>query len=247
MLLPIASVLAAPFIGSFLGVVVTRLPQSQPVIIGRSRCEKCRHALGVSDLVPIASWFYLRGKCRYCGARISSLHPGMEIAALAVALWASSVTQGVALIASCALGWMLLTLALIDWRRFLLPDELTLLLALSGLAAAYVLDTANFTDHLIGAAAGLLAFLGLGWIYRQIRHRDGLGFGDAKLLGALGAWLSWEGLPSVIFLAAITALAWTLARHLAGQRLTARDRLPFGPFLAAGGWLVWLYGPLSSS
>jgi leader peptidase (prepilin peptidase)/N-methyltransferase len=138
----------------------------------------------------------------------------------------------------------LLTLAVIDWRTYLLPDALTLPLALSGLAAAWFFDRDAFAGHAIAAAAGFAVFAAISFAYRRWRGRDGLGLGDAKLLGALGAWVSWQGLPSVVLYAAVLGLAAALALSLAGRGLSRDTRIAFGAFLALGGWLVWLCGPL---
>lgn len=240
----IAAVAAAPFIGSFLAVVALRLAQGRTVVSGRSACDSCSAPLGPLELVPLASFAIQRGRCRHCGAKIDPLHPVMEASALALALWAAFVTSGWILLASCALGWTLLTLAAIDWRTGFLPDVLTLPLAAAGLCVAVAIDRAALLDHVIGAAAGFAVFAALSQIYRRLRGRDGLGLGDAKLLAASGAWLSWSGLPTTVLYAAFIGLALVLARRAGGQALKATDRLAFGPALAAATWLVWLYGPL---
>ncbi|MEI9886373.1 MAG: A24 family peptidase [Rhizomicrobium sp.] len=242
--LSLSLIVAAPFIGSFLGVVAIRLTQGRTVLFGRSACDSCGAVLAPRDLVPLASFALLRGRCRRCGAGIDPLHVAMELGAAAVAVWAAVVTSGWILVASCALGWTLLTLAAIDWRSGLLPDVLTLPLAALGLGVAFALDRTALPDHVLGAVAGFAVFWALAEIYRRLRGRDGLGLGDAKLLGAAGAWLSWSALPTVVLFAAFLGLALVLARRARGQVLTATDRLAFGPALAAATWLVWLYGPL---
>jgi len=234
-------IIAAPFIGSFLAVVALRWPQGRGVIAGRSQCDACGHILRPVDLVPLASYAALRGRCRHCGAAVDRLHVVMEAGALVLAIWAALVTSGTVLIASCALGWTLLTLSAIDWRTGLLPDILTLPLLLAGLGAAWLFDAAAIWGHVIGAAVGVVGFAILAELYRRLRGRDGLGLGDAKLLGASGAWLGWIALPSVILFAAITGLAVALLRR---QSLDATSRIAFGPALALATWIVWLYGPL---
>jgi leader peptidase (prepilin peptidase) / N-methyltransferase len=238
-------VLAAPFIGSFLGVLVARLPSGAPVLWSRSACERCGHVLGALDLVPIASWLALRGRCRYCGASISWLSIAIEIAAIAVAVWAVSVAAGWMLWASCALGWILLALAMIDFRDGILPDALTLPLLLLGLAVTYFADVSRLTDAALGAAAGFLLFASIRWLYQRLRAREGMGLGDAKLLAAAGAWVGWQGLPSVVLIATALALAAALVLALRGRRITGDLSLPFGPALCVGLWLVWLYGPIA--
>lgn len=166
----------------------------------------------------------------------------MEMAAIGVVIWAATQTPGWVLAASCLLGWWLLVLAAIDWREFLLPDVLTLPLLVAGLAISYAIDPPALADHLIGAAAGFVVFAAIAFVYRRVRGREGLGLGDAKLMAALGAWLAWQGLPSTLLFGAIAALIFVLIRSLAGRRIA--DPIPFGAFLALGGWMVWLYGPL---
>lgn len=240
----IALLVASPFIGSFLGVVALRLPQHRGVVAGRSACDACGHTLSPRDLVPLASYLVLRGRCRHCGAPIDPLHPLMEVAAVAVALSAVLVTTGWIAVASCVLGWMLLTLSAIDWRTGFLPDVLTFPLIAAGLGVAYAIDQTSILEHVIGVACGFITFALLATGYRRLRDRDGLGLGDAKLLAASGAWLSWIGLPSVILLAAISGLAFVLLRSLNGTKVVGTARIAFGPALALATWIVWLFGPL---
>src|SRR5258708_4054476 len=119
-----AVIILALFIGSFLGVLVQRLPQGEGVVAGRSRCPRCGAQLAAYDLIPILSWLALRGRCRTCRAPIGLFYPVIELAAVVIAIWATLVTSGWVLWTSCALGWILLTLAIIDWRHHLLPDVL---------------------------------------------------------------------------------------------------------------------------
>ncbi len=236
--------LAAPFVGSFLGVLIKRLPAGRPVALGRSACDHCRRTLGWRDLIPVVSWVSTRGRCRHCRQLIGPFYPAVELAALAVALWALLVLPGWIAWAGAALGWALLTLAWIDQEHFLLPDVITLPLAVAGLAVAWFIDPASILDHVIGAVTGFAFFTAIAWFYRNWRRRDGLGGGDAKLLGALGAWVGWQGLPTVVLYAAVSGLALALILTARGRRVELGHRLPFGPHLCLGGWLVWLYGPL---
>jgi leader peptidase (prepilin peptidase)/N-methyltransferase len=234
----------APFLGSFLGTLILRLPARRPVLLARSQCDHCQAPLTAADLVPLASWLILRGRCRHCGAAIGAFPLFVELAAMLVVAWAAAQTTGAVLVASCVLGWLLLALAVTDWRVYLLPNPLTLALALSGLAATALIDPDGMADRIIAMVAGFAVFAAIAWLYRQLRHREGLGLGDAKLLGALGAWVSWQGLPSVVLYAAVSGMIAVLALSLLGRRLSATMRIPFGTFLALGGWIVWLYGPL---
>ena len=235
---------AAPFIGSFLGVLVLRSGDGRPVIVGRSQCDHCQHRLAWRDLVPVVSWSLLGRRCRYCRAQLSLFYPLIEIAAIILVAWAATVMTGWLFLASAVLGWMLLALGLIDWRTQRLPDPLTFSLVAAGLVAAYFLERQNFVGHLIGAAVGYASFAGVAYVYHAIKGYQGLGLGDAKLLAALGAWLSWQRLPVLVVLAAVMCLSFILARALRRSKFIATERVPFGPFLALAGWAIWLYGPL---
>jgi leader peptidase (prepilin peptidase)/N-methyltransferase len=147
--------------------------------------------------------------------------------------------------ASSALGWALLALSLIDLRCHRLPDPLTLTTLLAGLSVTLIARPAALPEHLIGTVLGYAALAGIGWLYRVLRGRDGIGLGDAKLLAAGGAWLSWQAIPGIILSAAALELLPTLiVRLVQSAPLSATTRIPFGPYLAAAIWLAWLYGPL---
>jgi len=230
-------------IGSFVATLALRLPAGE-TIKGRSHCPHCRHDLAPRDLVPLASWALLRGRCRYCGRTIGVYYPAVELAALGLALWAWTASSGWVLWATALLGWTLLALTLIDYRHFILPDVLTLPLVPAGLVVNWLSAAHTLLDSVLGAAMGYLAFALIAWAYRRWRGREGMGAGDAKLLAGLGAWVGVLGLPSVILLASLLALAAALAAHGFRSRISLAERVPFGPFLAAAGWVVWLYGPL---
>jgi leader peptidase (prepilin peptidase)/N-methyltransferase len=235
--------LVAPVVGSFLGVLIRRLPEGLSIAWARSRCPWCETWLSVRDLVPMLSWLAVKGRCRYCGHRLGWFYPGVELAAVAVALAAVAVNPGDYAWLDCVLGWWLLALGWIDARYWLLPDRLTLPLILAGLAAAVLFDAEQLTDRALGAAFGYLSLLAIAALYRVLRGREGLGQGDAKLLAASGAWVGAAALPQVILLAAFSALAAAGCLRLAGVRLGIHSALPFGPFLALATWLVWLFGP----
>ncbi len=236
---------AAPFVGSFVGLLAHRLPRAEPVVFGRSVCTACDQALAPRDLIPLISWLATRGRCRHCAAPLSVRYPLTELAALAIAVWAVSVLDGWPAVIGCLLGWALLALTLIDWRDKMLPDAITLPLIAAGLAAALILPQLDLAAHAIGAAAGLTIFLAVGATFRRLRGYDGLGGGDAKLFAAAGAWLGWQGLPSVLLIASVAALAVVFVRIAAGQRDIAHKEIAFGPYLCFGFWLVWLYGPIA--
>jgi leader peptidase (prepilin peptidase)/N-methyltransferase len=234
------AVLVSPFVGSFLGVVVRRLPEGRPIAWERSRCEDCGAVLGVRDLVPLFSWLAGRGRCRFCKVRLGWFYPGVELAALAIAIIAAIVDSGTDIWLDCALGWWLLALGWIDARHWLLPDALTLPLVIAGLGAALAFDPGGLTDRALGAVIGYLALRLVALLYRKFRGRDGLGEGDAKLLAAAGAWVGASGLPQVVLIAELAGLVAAAGARLAGVRLSATSALPFGPFLALATWLVWL-------
>ena len=234
-------VVAAPFVGSFLGVLVRRLPEGRPILWARSRCETCGTTLAARDLVPLVGWLAKGGRCRFCGASLGWFDPAIELAATAVALVAVAADGGPRTWLDCLFGWWLLALGSIDLRCWLLPDALTLPLVVAGLAVVLWLEPASLTAAALGAAFGYLGLRLVGSIYRMLRGSDGVGEGDAKLLAASGAWLGAAMLPDVILLAASTALAAALCLRLAGIRLGARLALPFGPFLAFATWLLWLF------
>jgi leader peptidase (prepilin peptidase) / N-methyltransferase len=235
--------LVAPLVGSFLGVIVRRVPEGLPIAWVRSRCEWCGAQLRAHDLLPILSWLAAKGRCRYCHHTLGWFYPGIELAAVAVALAAVLFDGGQGAWLDCLLGWWLLTLGWIDARCWLLPDVLTLPLVVVGLVAAALFDLEQLTDRALGAALGYLSLLAVAALYRALRGRDGLGRGDAKLLAASGAWLGASALPQAILLAALSALAAAGCLWLAGAKLGAHSALPFGPFLALATWLLWLCGP----
>jgi leader peptidase (prepilin peptidase)/N-methyltransferase len=238
--------LAAPFIGSFLGVLVRRLPAGKDWMRARSSCETCSHPLGPADLVPLASFLVLRGRCRHCGAPISRFHPAIELAALAVCVSAVAVGGSAdALAAECVLGWGLLALAWIDAETFYLPDLLTLPLLLAGLGDALWRAPELLAPRAAGALAGWFGLLALAALYRRLRGREGIGGGDAKLLGVGGAWLGWQALPWVLLLAALLGLGWAGLQAARGRRLDAATALPFGPPLALAIWLLLLQAALT--
>jgi leader peptidase (prepilin peptidase) / N-methyltransferase len=239
-----APLLLAPFAGSFLGVVVRRLPEGRSITWVRSRCDYCGAALRARDLVPLCSWLIAGGRCRYCGHPLGWFYPGIELAALAIALVALAADGGDATWLDCVFGWWLLALGWIDIRCWLLPDALTLPLVIAGLAAAAAFDPGQLTDRALGAALGYLGLRVLALLYRVLRGREGLGRGDAKLLAASGAWVGAMALPQVVFGAAVGALIAAAGLRLAGVPLSAGSALPFGPFLALATWLVWLFGPI---
>ncbi len=228
-------------IGSFIALVSLRWPRQQPFLVARSRCSTCGEQLRWFELLPLLSYLVQRGRCRRCGAAIPPRYPLVELASAAVGITAAALTGDAphALVAAI-FGWWLLLLALLDGEHYWLPSALTLPLLGAGLAACAWLDPARFAANLIGAAAGWLSLAAVAAAYRYGRRRDGLGGGDVKLFAAIGAWLGWDRLPLVLLGAAVTALIGALVWR---RRFTATDRVPFGVFLAAATWAVYLWQP----
>jgi leader peptidase (prepilin peptidase)/N-methyltransferase len=157
--------------------------------------------------------------------------------------WAALVVPvGWVLAASLGLGWALLSLAAIDVAIFRLPDALTLPLIGAGLIVAAALPGAPFLDHLAGAAGGYGVLRLLGWVFRRARGVEGVGLGDAKLLGAAGAWVGWRPLPWVVLIACLAAFAWVAFRVATKGRAALRARIAFGAPLSLALWIVWLHG-----
>lgn len=238
-------VVVAPIIGSFLGTVVSRFRAPHSIIFGRSCCDSCGAPLAAHELVPVVSWLGSRGRCGRCAQPIGLFYPFIELAAVAVAVWAVTAFSGWLVWVSCVLGWTLLALAVIDYKHFLLPDFLTLPLVPLGLVVTWMNDPAALIHHVAGAAAGFGFVVILREAYRRLRGREGMGLGDAKLLAASGAFVAWQALPSVILIASLAALTVTLFRILHGANISLAERMPFGAFLCLATWIVWLYGPLT--
>lgn len=247
MIHPLAAMMggvAGAIAGSFLATLILRWPQGRGVAQGRSACDGCGRVLGVADLVPMLSALVQRGRCRTCGAPIDPLHGRVEagcaiIGALAFGFAPDPGGAGWALF-----GWLLLTLAVLDKRHFWLPDALTLPLAFLGFTIGLWTTGAVMADRVIGAVAGYSALLMVATGYRSLRRRDGLGLGDAKLLGALGAWFGWQALPFILLLAASLGLVAVLAAMSLGRPVGGATRVPLGTFLALaalpGWWLATL-------
>lgn len=252
-------------VGSFLNVVVARLPRMMEaawrqdcaavtghpteaasakfnLVTPRSRCPHCDASIHPFDNIPVLSWLLLRGKCRACRARIGWRYPLIELAASGLAcLAAARFGPGVAAVAAAGLCWTLLALAAIDLDTMLLPDDLTLPLLWAGLVfnlnAVFVpLDAA-----VVGALAGYLGLWSVYWGFKLATGKEGMGHGDFKLLSALGAWLGWQALPTVVLAAAGVGALVGLSL-IAAKRLGRNKPIPFGPFLAAAGVLNLLWG-----
>jgi leader peptidase (prepilin peptidase)/N-methyltransferase len=215
----------------------------------RSACPACKAPIKAWQNIPVISWLVLRGRCAACKARISARYPLIELATgllSAAVAWHFGVTTATA----CGLGvtWALIALTGIDVDHQLLPDDITLPLLWAGLLAAAAIGPAasaplpvSARDAVIGAAAGYVSLWLVYHAFRLITGKEGMGYGDFKLFAALGAWLGWKLLPLVILLSAATGAVLGILMIV----LRGRDRaapMPFGPYLAAAGWLAMLYG-----
>ena len=238
----VALLLVSPFVGSFLALAADRLPVGRPILVGRSQCDSCGRKLDLLDLVPVLSWLATGGRCRTCNAEIPVLLPVLELAAVAVALTAIAVAPGMWMAVTALFGWALLLLGILDLRDYWLPLPITIALAAAGLFVGLGADT--FTDSLIGLAVGFLLLEGLRLFYRLAAGRDGIGGGDPVLLGAVGAWVGWQGLAAVLLLASIGAIAAVLLLALVRQARPSRhDRVPLGSWIAVSAFAVWCIGP----
>jgi len=209
-----------------------------------SRCPACGHRIKWHENIPVLSWLLLRGRCSACKTAISPRYPLVE---LANALLFGAVAwhfgpQPLALL-WCAVAAVLLTLALIDWDTTVLPDVLTLPLLWAGLVAAALgwLPGLTLAQSLGGAAAGYLALWSVYMLFKLATGKEGMGFGDFKLLAALGAWLGWQAILPIVLMASILGAAIGLVMKATGALREGRF-VPFGPFLAGGGLVVMLAG-----
>jgi leader peptidase (prepilin peptidase)/N-methyltransferase len=228
-------------IGSFLAVVLIRWPEGASAVGGRSRCDHCQHPLRPRDMVPIASFLLLKGRCRDCGGTIARTHVAMEAGAALVGAVAFAAHPLPAAFLTALFGWWLLLLAAFDLEHFWLPDRLTWPLLAAGLAAAAWLPAGPpLTDRVIGSLLGFLSLWAIALAYRALRRREGLGGGDPKIFAATGAWLGWVQLPFVLVGAGLIGLAGLALMRLRGGAVAADDRLPLGTLLALAAWPIWL-------
>ena len=269
-----AAALLGLIAGSFLNVVIARLPrilerewrwesadrngdveaashyagQRFGLAFPRSHCPRCAHPLRPWENVPLFGYLWLRGRCRACGERISPRYPLVEllsVAASAAVAWRFGC--GVEATSALLLTFALIALAAIDCDAGLLPDEITLPFLWLGLAINLFDTHTSLHSAVLGAIAGY----GILWLvyhaFRLLTGKEGMGHGDFKLLAMLGAWLGWEALPLVVVLSSVSAIAIGVALIALGRHQRS-DPLPFGPFLAAAGWvsLFWGQGLMSA-
>ena len=251
-------------VGSFLNVVIHRLPKmmeaewradcasldgAEPppaetynLIVPRSRCPACAAPIKAWQNVPVVSWLLLRGKCANCKAPISFRYPAVELlTALLSALLAWRLGFGAPLAAGLILVWALIALAAIDLDTQLLPDAITLPLLWIGIAVNLGGTFVPLYSSVQGAMAGYLSLWSVYWAFKLAAGKEGMGYGDFKLLAAIGAWLGWQVLPFVVLVAA--GLGAVIGTYALWRTRRGRDtRLPFGPYLAIGGLAGLLWG-----
>lgn len=259
-----ASALVGLAIGSFLNVVVYRLPRMMErewreqcaelhgetvppaprfnLATPPSSCPGCGHRIRALENVPVVSYLVLRGKCAACGARISPRYPAVELlAAAAAGLSAWHFGFGWSAFGAMAFLWCMIALSCIDIDTQLLPDSITLPLLWAGLLVNLRGTFVELPAAVIGAAAGYLVLWAVYWGFKLLTGKEGMGFGDFKLLGAIGAWLGWKMLPLVILLSSfVGALVGVVLIVLA--RRGREVPIPFGPYLAAAGVIALFWG-----
>ena len=262
-------VLFGLLVGSFLNVVIHRIPKmmeatwrqearellEQPAPKGEetppvfnlvtpgSHCPHCNHRIRWYENVPVVSWALLKGRCSGCKTAISKRYPIIELlTALVAGLCAWRFGYDPWLIFMLYGSFTLLALAVIDLDTTLLPDDLTYPLLWAGLLAAVLgISPVSLPDAVIGAMAGYLALWSLYWVFKLLTGKEGMGYGDFKLLAALGAWLGWQYLPVVVLLSSVVGLVFAVSMMASGS--VKRDQgIPFGPYLAIAGWIALLWG-----
>jgi leader peptidase (prepilin peptidase)/N-methyltransferase len=227
------------------GTPLERFTLSSP----RSACPNCKAPITALQNIPVVSWLVLRGRCAACKAKISARYPLVELATAVLSAWVAW-HFGFGAPAACALlvTWALIALTGIDIDHQLLPDNITLPLMWAGLVAAVAIGPLSGVavpvspkDAIIGAAGGYISLWLVFHAFKLVTGKEGMGYGDFKLFAALGAWLGWQVLPLVIVLSAATgAVLGILLIALQGR--DRRAPMPFGPYLAAAGWLAMMYG-----
>ena len=209
-----------------------------------SRCPSCGHRIRFYENIPVISWLVLRGKCSACGARISARYPLVELgtAALFGALGWHLGAQPTTLM-WCAMTAAVLALALIDWDTTVLPDAITLPLQWAGLGAAALgwITGLTLAQSLLGLVVGYGSLWAVFWLFKLATGKEGMGYGDFKLLAALGAWLGWQAILPIVLMASVLGAVIGLVMKATGSLREGRF-VPFGPFLAGGGLVVILAG-----
>jgi leader peptidase (prepilin peptidase)/N-methyltransferase len=237
---PAAGFMLGLIAGSFIATAALRWPAGRSVLAGRSRCDACEAPLSARELVPALSFLIQRGRCRRCGARIDPDHFAVELAAGMIGLVAALAHPLPLAAVTALLGWWLLLIAVLDLEHQWLPDRLTLPLLPLGLAAAWAGFGPPLPERIAGAAIGWAALFAIAWLYRRLRGREGMGGGDPKLLGAIGAWVGAWHLPVILLGAGLLGLIAVLTMRMRGEAVSAASRLPLGTLMALTAWPLWL-------
>lgn len=251
-------------VGSFLNVVIYRLPvmmkrswlqqcaelRNEPIaelpafnlITPRSACTQCGHKLSALENIPVISYFFLRGRCSQCQTRISLCYPLVEtVTALVSGLVAWHFGFGWLTVATLFFVWALIALAVIDLNTQLLPDDITLPLLWAGLLVNMNNGFTDIHSAIIGAVAGYLSLWCIYWCFKLITGKEGMGYGDFKLLSAIGAWLGWSMLPLVILFSSLVGTVVGIGLIIAA-RLNKNIPIPFGPYLVGGALIALFWG-----
>lgn len=232
-MLSVLAGLVGLLLGSFIAGLSWRWPRGESAFTGRSRCASCAAVLQPLELVPVLSWLLQRARCRHCGAAVPARHLVIELAAALVCAVSVLVVPGVA---GPVFGLGLLLLLVLDVEHFWLPDAVVLPLGGFGLW----LGPDELPARLIGALAGFAVLWLIAAGYRRLAGREGMGAGDPKLFGAIGAWLGWAPLPLVLFGASLLGLALVALDRLRGRDVARDTVLPFGALMAAIAWPIWV-------
>jgi leader peptidase (prepilin peptidase)/N-methyltransferase len=260
----LAAALFGLLIGSFLNVVVYRLPvmaqreldnyiaheagKELPhqdrfnLMVPRSACPHCGHRISALENIPIVSWLLLRGKCSACKAPISARYPIVEaVTGLLSAVLVWNLGSGWLGLAGLAFTYFLIAMTLIDYDTKTLPDDLTYPLLWLGLLINLNGTIVPLRDAVIGAMAGYVSLWAVYWLFKLVTGKEGMGYGDFKLLAALGAWMGWAMLPTIIILSSVVGALVGISLIVFARR-DRNNPIPFGPYLAAAGMIALLYG-----
>ena len=215
------------------------------LMVPKSRCSNCGHAITWFENVPLVSYVFLRGKCSVCGAPYGLRYPAVELVTgllfgFCAWRWGATLTAA----AWCGFSAALLVLAMIDWDTTLLPDDITLPLLWSGLLVAVLgwNPIVTLADALWGAVAGYVSLWLVYWAFKLVTGKDGMGYGDFKLFAALGAWFGWPALVPIILMSSVIGAVIGLAMKFS-TGLRDGGYIPFGPFLAGAGFTAMIFGP----
>ncbi len=226
-------------IGSFLNVVISRLPAGESIVTPRSRCPACRTPIRWYDNVPVLSFLFLRGRCRQCGGRIPLQYPLVELfmGGLAVALYVRFPLAVAVLYLPFVAA--LLAVAVIDLHHLIIPDRISLPGILAGMVVSFANPLVTWQQAALGALLGGGVLWLVAWGYAAVRGHEGMGGGDIKLLAMIGAWLGWPCLPFVVFIGSLFGLVAGIGAMIR-QRRGGKTVIPFGPFLVLGAY-VYLF------